>query len=81
MKRALGDKVDISICVYSSENNQIKRLMERDKIDEKLAKSIIQNQLNIEEKRKLSNFVINNDKTINDTETEFIKLKNLLFFN
>jgi len=55
--------------------------MERDKIDEKLAKSIIQNQLNIEEKRKLSNFVINNDKTINDTETEFIKLKNLLFFN
>jgi len=80
-EKGLGDKVDVSICVYSSENNQIKRLMERDKIDEKLAKSIIQNQLNIEEKRKLSNFVINNDKTINDTETEFIKLKNLLFFN
>jgi dephospho-CoA kinase len=55
--------------------------MERDKIDEKLAKSIIKNQLDIEKKRNLSNFVINNDKTLNDTKEEFIKLKNPLFFN
>ncbi len=80
-EKDLGDKVDISICVYSSEDNQLKRLMERDKIDETLAKSIIKNQLDIEKKRKLSNFVINNDKTLNDTKADFIKLKNLLFFN
>lgn len=80
-ERDLADKVDISICVYCSENNQLKRLQERDKIDENLAKSIIQSQMNIEKKRKLSNFVINNDNSPNDTMEEFIKLKKLLFFN
>jgi dephospho-CoA kinase len=80
-EKGLEEKVDISICVYSSVNNQIKRLMERDKIDEKLAREIIQKQMDIEKKRKLSNFVINNDNSLNETMAEFIKLKNLLFFN
>jgi dephospho-CoA kinase len=78
-EKGLDKFVDVSICVYCPENLQIKRLMERDNIDETLAKNIISSQMNIEKKRKLSNFIIRNDKTLEKTLEEVKKMKELFF--
>lgn len=80
-EKGLKDKVDLVICVYCPEEIQIRRLMTRDQIDENLAKKIIQSQLNIEKKKELSDFVINNENTQEFTLSEFNKIKDILFFN
>ncbi len=80
-EKKLDDKVDLSICVYCSQKTQIKRLINRDGIDNDLAQSIIKGQMDIEEKRKLSDFVINNEKSREETFSEFIKLKEQFFIS
>ncbi len=60
-EKGLDSLVDLKVCVYTSANNQISRLILRDSISEELAKNIISKQMNIEEKRKLSDYVIDNN--------------------
>ncbi len=55
---------DQIIVVYIDEAVQLKRLMNRDNIDEKYARMIMSNQMSIEEKKKKANIVIDNCKDL-----------------
>jgi len=80
-EKDLKDKFDVVICVYCPEEIQIKRLMERDQTEKELAKKIIQSQVNIEKKKQLSDFIIDNEKSPEITFLEFNKIKDHLFIN
>ena len=59
-----------SLVIYTPKNLQIERLMKRDNIDENEAKLKISNQMDIEEKRKLANLVIDNSKDLKHLQNE-----------
>ena len=59
-EKGLDKLVDVKAVVYCCEKEQVKRLMKRDSIDETLANQIISNQMNIEDKKKLADIVIDN---------------------
>ena len=80
-EKGLREKFDVVICVYAPEKIQLKRLIDRDKIQEDLAKKIIKSQMDIEKKKELSDFIIHNDHTQERTLTEFNKIKEQLFIN
>ena len=63
-----------SIVVYTTPSIQLKRLINRDKCDKNIAQLKINNQLNIEKKRDLATYVINNTKDIVYLENEIKKL-------
>jgi dephospho-CoA kinase len=68
--------VDVSVCVYAPREVQIQRLMARDHSTRDLAEKILSNQLDIEEKKKLSDFIIENTGDIHLLEhkvEEFLK--------
>ncbi|WP_323588418.1 dephospho-CoA kinase [Aliarcobacter butzleri] len=59
-----------SLVIYTPKELQIQRLIKRDNIDEKEAKLKISNQMDIEEKRKLANIVIDNSKDLKHLQNE-----------
>ncbi|PZP14519.1 MAG: dephospho-CoA kinase [Aliarcobacter butzleri] len=59
-----------SLVIYTPKELQIQRLMKRDNIEEKEAKLKISNQMDIEEKRKLANIVIDNSKDLKHLQNE-----------
>jgi len=59
-----------SLVVYIPEEVQIQRLMLRDKINKSEAKLKISNQMNIEEKKKLADILIDNSKDLEHLENE-----------
>jgi len=67
-----------SITVYTSKEIQIQRLTKRDNSSKEDALSRINNQMDIEDKKLLSTFVIDNTSTLNDLITEVDRVKNLL---
>lgn len=78
-EKNLDKKVDLSITVYTTRENQIKRLIKRDNIDQKMAKKIISSQLDIEEKRKKSDFVIDNNGNLNQLRKRVESLVDKIF--
>ena len=59
-----------SLVIYTPKELQIQRPMKRDNIDENEAKLKISNQMDIEEKRKLANMVIDNSKDLKHLQAE-----------
>ncbi|MCG3718847.1 dephospho-CoA kinase [Aliarcobacter butzleri] len=59
-----------SLVIYTPKELQIQRLMKRDNIDEKEAKLKISNQMDIEEKKKLADMVIDNSKDLKHLQNE-----------
>lgn len=59
-----------SLVIYTPKEIQIQRLMKRDNIDENEAKLKISNQMNIEEKRKLADMVIDNSQNLKHLQAE-----------
>ena len=59
-----------SLVIYTPKELQIQRLMKRDNIDENEAKLKISNQMDIEEKRKLANMVIDNSQNLKHLQNE-----------
>lgn len=59
-----------SLVVYTPKELQIKRLMQRDNIDEEEAKLKIFNQMDIEEKKKLADLVIDNSTNLKNLQKE-----------
>lgn len=57
---------DLSICIYSPKETQIERVLKRDQISRELAESILAKQFDIEEKRKIADFHIDNTGSIED---------------
>ncbi len=58
---------DLVIVVWLDRETQIKRLMLRDKISEEAAIKRIDSQMDLDEKAKLADYVIDNRKTIKET--------------
>ena len=69
-EKGLDKLVDLSVCVYAGQEIQIDRLVKRDQESREGALNILKAQMDIEEKKKLSDFVIDNTKTEQDLITE-----------
>ena len=67
--------IEKSIVVYAPKKVQLQRLVKRDIIDESEALNKINNQMDIESKKKLASYVIDNSKTIEHLSKEVIKIK------
>ena len=69
------------LMVYAPEEVQLKRLMERDHINEELALKIIRSQMSVEEKKGYCDLVIDNSGSLEETrkqvEEVWLKLKNI----
>lgn len=63
-EKRLHPFVDASICVYSPRTLQLERLTKRDGIATDLAESMLSKQMDIEEKRRLANLVIENTQDL-----------------
>jgi dephospho-CoA kinase len=59
-----------SLLIYTPKDIQVQRLMKRDNIDENEAKLKISNQMDIEEKKKLADMVIDNSKDLKYLQEE-----------
>ena len=59
-----------SLVIYTPKNIQVQRLMKRDNIDENEAKLKISNQMDIEEKKKLADMVIDNSQNLKHLQAE-----------
>ncbi len=59
-----------SLVIYTPKELQIQRLMKRDTISEDEAKLKISNQMDIEEKRKLADMVIDNSQNLKHLQNE-----------
>ncbi len=59
-----------SLVIYTPKDLQIERLMKRDNISEDEAKLKISNQMDIEEKRKLADMVIDNSQNLKHLQNE-----------
>lgn len=66
--------VNLILVAYVDEPTQIERLMKRDQIDEVMATRKVKSQMNIEEKRKLADIVIDNKGTKRDTAKQFERI-------
>ena len=77
----LEKECDITVLVYADKETQIKRIMKRDKRTLEQAEDIINSQMDIEEKKKKSNYIIYNngdfEKLTEETEKFLKSLKNM----
>ena len=73
-EKKLDQKIDSSICVYCPRVMQLDRLMKRDHIEKDLAESILNKQMDIEEKRNLSDLIIENVAGVEELERKFQQL-------
>ncbi len=58
------------LVVHTSSEVQIKRLMERDNISEEQARTILKSQISIDEKVGYADYIIYNDKSLDDTQKQ-----------
>ncbi len=68
------DIFDYIVCVYLPFDEQLKRVMLRDNINEVKATQIINSQMNIEEKKEKSDFIISNLGTMEQTKELVLSL-------
>jgi dephospho-CoA kinase len=74
IEKNMQEKYDKIIVVYVPEKLQIERLMNRDKISKKEALIKIKSQIPIDKKLRFADYVIYNDKTLEDTKKQATKL-------
>lgn len=70
----LTDMVDRTIVVYVDEHIQLQRLMNRNQLSKAEAAARISSQLPLQEKKTMANAVINNNRTIKETEIQLDQL-------
>lgn len=70
--------IEKSIVVYIPKQMQIQRLTKRDNSSEEEALSRINNQLDIEKKKEMATYVIDNTKDLKNLQNEVERVKNLL---
>jgi len=58
------------LLVYIPQENQVRRLMDRDKVSREMAQSILAAQLPIDEKRAYADFIIDNSGSLEDTQKQ-----------
>jgi len=70
--------IEKSIVVYTSKETQIERLCKRDNSTKEESLSRINNQMDIEEKKLLATYIIDNTKNLKNLQNEVERIKNLL---
>ncbi|MGD9909116.1 MAG: dephospho-CoA kinase [Candidatus Izemoplasmatales bacterium] len=65
---------DRIITVYTSPETEVQRLMKRDHISLEYANRKISSQMSLEEKRKLSDYVIDNSESIEHTYSQYLSI-------
>jgi dephospho-CoA kinase len=68
--------IDRNVVVYTPKDVQVKRLMKRDKSSQEEALSRINNQMDIEEKKKRAFYIIDNSKDLVSLIAEVERVKN-----
>lgn len=68
------DVVDLIVLVYVTKDVQLNRLMERDKIKKKFALQKIHAQLSLEDKKKKADYIIDNNKSVEETKKNIQEL-------
>jgi dephospho-CoA kinase len=68
--------IDRNVVVYTPKDVQVKRLMKRDKSSQEEALSRINNQMDIEEKKKRAFYIIDNSKDLTSLIAEVERVKN-----
>lgn len=68
------DVVDLIVLVYVTKDVQIHRLMERDRITKKFALQKIHAQLALEDKKKKADYIIDNNKSVEETKKNIQEL-------
>ncbi len=64
------DEFDKVLLVYAPKELQIQRVMKRDNVSKEDALSIINNQIDIEKKKELADFIIDNSKDLKHLQRE-----------
>lgn len=75
---SLYQKCDEIILVHCDENIQIERIIKRDNKDRQTATQIIKNQMSVKEKQKKSNYIIENNTSIEDFHFKINQILNIL---
>lgn len=70
--------IEKSLLVYADKKTQIKRLMHREGYSKKEAKRRIDSQLDIEKKRKKSDYIIDNMDDLNHLKNECERVKEMI---
>ena len=70
--------IEKSLLVYTDKKTQIKRLMHREGYSKKEAKRRIDSQLDIEKKRKKSDYIIDNMDDLNHLKNECERVKEMI---
>jgi dephospho-CoA kinase len=70
--------VDLTISIYVPVETQFSRLLKRDNITKDLANKIISSQMPVDEKIKLSDYVLDNTADLETLEVEVLNLMNKL---
>jgi dephospho-CoA kinase len=65
---------DKILVVYTSENDQVERLREREGIDDHWAANMVRSQMTIEEKKGYADYIIDNSGTIEETRRQVRQL-------
>lgn len=73
-EKGLDQKVDLSIVVYASKEEQLKRLLKRDGCSQEVAEKILSEQMDIEIKKSKADIVISNMADEINLEAEVNKL-------
>lgn len=80
-EKELDKKVDKTVVVYAPRKIQLARLMKRDGHLEEMAKNVLNHQMDIEEKKKKANIVVDNSGSLEELAGEVKKLLQLLAVN
>ena len=73
-ERGLDSRVDLKIIVYAPRSVQLGRIIDRDGSKEEIANKILDQQMDIEEKKEKADFVINNSGTLVELAAEVDQL-------
>lgn len=78
-EKGLDKVMDATVLVYAPREQQIERLINRDHIDENLAKTILSNQWPIDKKRDLADLIIDNSNDFKALDEKVESLAQELF--
>ncbi len=67
--------IEKSMVVYTPRDKQLERLMERDASSKKEAQQRIDSQIDIEEKKQLGTYIINNSQDLKHLQQEYDRVK------
>ena len=69
-EKNLQNNLDLTVVVYTSEQDQLERLLKRDHLNLEQAEEMIKHQIPITQKKDLANFILDNSKTIEHLEND-----------